>query len=101
MEQPAEGSANLKSRSDVALIGDVPHSDEAQVGIEPGVLRHFAVRSFGNAARVEILMKMVGRRQKDFATVDLELPGLIFDARPGTFDGGRSEEHTSELQSLT
>src|SRR5258708_24618745 len=34
-----------------------------------------------------ILMKMVGRRQKDFAAVDLELPGLIFDARPGTFDG--------------
>src|SRR5260370_36904758 len=88
MEQPAEGSADLESRSDVAMIGDVPHSDEAQVGIEPGILGHFAVRSFRNAARAEILMKMVGRRQKDFAAVDLALPGLIFDARPGTFEGG-------------
>src|SRR3546814_5744562 len=54
------------------------------------------VRRTGAGGRTRILLRTAGRRIRERGRV----PPQRLDARPGVGEGGRSEEHTSELQSL-
>src|SRR5215471_15203255 len=80
MENPAEGSLDDCARRCVAVIGDIPYPDKAQVRIEPWILRHCAVGSLQHNAVVQTVVKVVGCRQENSSPVHPELPGLIADA---------------------
>src|SRR5579862_3190026 len=59
MQQPTERAADDRPRRHVALIGDVPNTDETKLRIEPRVLGNLGISRLQCDARINVGMQVV------------------------------------------